>query len=188
MRVAVIDVPASEYTVQREPDLVSIGNKVDRAIETSFPNGKYLLRAVSLDDHPQLSGEDLVRVVLTTGTDKYDPRRPAVGQEEFSSYDYDIQAGPMEIRASRLVLHPEERYPTAFGGIAWHFYHDAKQDRGRSVRIDLLILYDPSMLSRARKIDPRAKRLRKGLDRFLYKFNDPDDKRGALRGIVRVLR
>jgi len=188
MPVRVIEVPAPEYTVAREPDYLSIGHKVDRAIEASFPDGKYILRAVSLDEHPTLSIEELTRIVIRTGTDKYAPRRPAVGQAEFSGYHYDVQAGPIEIRDSRLVVEPGERYPTVFGGIAWHFFHGARLDRGRAVRIDLLMLYDPSAMVRARKFSPTSKSVRRGLNRFLYRFNDPAHKSAGLRGLVRVLR
>jgi len=188
MSVRVIDVSVPEYTVAREPDYASIGKRVDRAIEANFPDGKYLLRAISRDEHPALSFGVLTCIILRTGTDKYAPGHPAVGQDEFSGYDYDIQAGSLEIRGSRLVVERDERYLTVFGGIAWHFYHGAKLDRGRPVRIDLLMLYDPAALVRARKLNPRAKSVRRGLNRFLYKFKDPDHRAAGLRGLVRVLR
>jgi len=188
MSVKVIEVSAPEYTVAREPDYLSIGKSVDRAIEVSFPDGKYILRAISLDEHPTRTLKELTDVVRATGTDKYDPDRRAVGQDEFSGYDYDIQAGQIEIRGSRLVIEPDERYPTVFGGIAWHFYQGAREDRGRPVRIDLLMLYDPTALVRARKLNARAKSVRRGLNQFLYKFKDPDQKRAGLRGLVKILR
>ena len=186
--VILAEVSVPEYTVDREPDFRSLGGKVDRAIEVNFPDGKYVLRAVSLDEHPTLTIAELTRMILTVGTDKYDPQRRSVGQDEFSGYDYDIQAGTIEIRDSRLVIGPEERYRTIFGGTAWHFYHGAKLDRGRPVRIDLIMLYDPTKLVRARKWHPRAKSVRRGLNHFLYKFKDPHHKDAGLRGLVQVLR
>ncbi|MGA8537200.1 MAG: hypothetical protein WB789_07405 [Thermoplasmata archaeon] len=183
-----VEVSVPEYKVGREPDYRSIGGKVDRAIEASFPDGKYVLRAIGLDDHPGLALQDLIQIVLVTGTDKHDPSRRAVGLDEFSGYDYDIQAGPIEIRHSRLVVGADERFATIFGGIAWHFCHGAPLDRGHAVRIDLLILYDPRKVVRARKFHPDSKGVRKGLNRSLYKFVDPKNKRDALRGLVKVLR
>ncbi|HEV2230578.1 MAG TPA: hypothetical protein VGS18_00090, partial [Thermoplasmata archaeon] len=146
------------YRVDREPDFPSIGLVVDRAIEGRFPDGKYILRAIGLDDHPGQSLDTLTQIVLSVGTDKYDPKRQAVGHDEFSGYDYDIQAGPIEIRDSRLVLETEDReLGTVFGSIARHFYRGALIDRGHPVRIDLLMLYDPKLVVRARKTHPGAR-------------------------------
>jgi hypothetical protein len=188
MSTKIVEVRAPEYVVSQEPDYLTIGRRVDRAIEANFPDGKYILRAVGLDDHPGLTIEELVRVTLSTGTDKHDPNRRAVGHEEFSGYDYDIQAGPVEIRDSRLVPAAGMGYPSVFGGVVWHFYHGAPLDRGHAVRIDLLLLYDGASLVRARKVHPNAKRLRKGLKQFLFKFRDPNRKKEALLGLVKVLR
>ncbi len=189
VRVAQVAVP--EYTVATEPDYHAIGVQVDRVIESIFPNGAYIVRAIGLDDHPGMNHDDLMAIVLDTGTDKYDARRKPVGDEEFSGYDYDIQAGEVEIRDSRLVLVGVERKNNArswFGGVAWHFYNGAPLDRGHPVRLDLLMLYDPRKVLRARKLRPRAKGVRPGLDQHLYRFKDRENKRGALLGLVEILR
>ncbi len=186
--VKVVEVAVPEYTLDPEPDYLAIGRKVDQAIEANFPDEKYILRAIGLDDHPGLALDELVRVILATGTDKHDPGRRAVGHDEFSGYDFDIQAGPVEIRHSRLVADANEPFSTIFGGIAWHFYHGAPLDRGHAVRIDILMLYDPKQVIRARKFLPGARGVRKGLNQFLYKFMNPKNKRDALRGLVKVLR
>ncbi len=161
---------------------------MDRAIETCFSDGRYIVRAIGMDEHPELTRQEMARIIVTTGWDKYDTSRRAIGHEEFSGYDYDIQAGPIEIRNSRLVRTAEDRIPTIFGGIAWHFYHGAPLDRGYPVRIDFLMLYDPTKLARARKRFPGAKSVRRGLSRNLYKFREPSHRRTALRGLVEILR
>ena len=188
MPVKVVEVSVPEYSVIREPDYASIGAKVDRVIEASFLDGTYVLRAVGVDDHSGLTVEELTQAILTTGTDKYDPHRESIGNEEFSGYDYDIQAGPIRIRNHKMVIEPDERFPTVFGGIVWHFYNGAPLDRGHPVRIDILMLYDPKCLIRARKFHPRAKGVRKGLNQYLYKFREPMGKKRALLGVVQILR
>lgn len=188
MTPKIVQVAVPRYTVGREPDFVRVGSQVDRALEANFPDGKYVLRAIGLEDHPGLTLDELVDVVRTSGTDKYDPRIKGVSHDEFSGYDYDIQAGPIEIRRSRLVVSPEARYRTVFGEIAWHFYRDAALDRGHAVRIDLLMLYDPHQVKRAHKFHAKARGVRKGLNRWLYKFQDQRDKQHALLGLVKVLR
>ena len=47
-------------------------------MERSFPDGKYILRAIGSDDHSGLSIDELAEIVLKTGTDKYDPNRKGV--------------------------------------------------------------------------------------------------------------
>ena len=188
-RVRIVRVRLPEYTTERPPDYLRIGKKVDRVIERNFPDGKYILRAIGLDGHPGKTLSDLTRVVQETGSDKYDPTRRAVGQEEFAGYDYDIQAGPVEIRGGRVVVdNTDSGIGSIFGGVARHFYEGAALDRGHSVRIDLLLFYDPSKVVRARKRYPRAKVVRRGLNRFLYKFTEPRDKKSALLGLVKILR
>lgn len=189
MPVKIVSVPVPEYTVSREPDYFSIGRKVDRVIEANFPDGTYILRAIGLDDHPGMTLDGLTHVVLETGTDKYDPARAAIGQEEFSCYDYDIQAGPIEIRESRVLVNEmDSGIRSMFGGIVWHFYNGAPQDRGHPVRIDLLLLYDPRDVVGAGKTDPGARGVRPGLAQHLYRFRDRGKKPEALRGLVRVTR
>jgi hypothetical protein len=182
----IIRVPVPEYHVRDRPDYDVIGSKVDQAIGKVLSDGVYIIRSIGLQDHAGLTLDQLVQIVLATGTDKYDSDRTAVGQEEFSGYDYDIQAGPVEVKRGRLE--PDESDDTVFGGIARHFFEGAPLDRGYPVRIDLLLLYDPAKMLRARKRDSGAKGVRKGLNKFLYKFRDPADKKGALVGLVEILR
>lgn len=184
----VATVRAADYTVSRRPAYDAIGRRVDAAILRAFPDGRYILRAIGLDDHPGTTLEQLAAIVLTTGTDKYDPERTAVGHAEFSGYDYDIQAGRIEIRGRRFLPDRSDPSPTLFGGIARHFFEGAPIDRGHPVRIDLLLLYDPRRLVRARRRHPHAKGVRRGLDRFLFRFVEPEDKPRALVGLVKILR
>lgn len=187
--VPVFEVAVPLYRIDREPDFASIGLVVDRAIEARFPDGRYIVRAIGLDDHPGLSLLSLIDIVLGTGTDKYDPHRRAVGQDEFAGYDYHIHAGPVEIRDSRLLLEAEDRaLGTWFGSVARHFYVGARLDRGHAVRIDLLMLYDPALVVPARKTHPGARSVRPGLRRHLYRFKDLSERRSALRGLVKILR
>ncbi|MBD3303830.1 hypothetical protein GF343_01685 [Candidatus Woesearchaeota archaeon] len=188
MAANVIEVHVPEYSVKSKPDYVEIGKKVDKAVEKNFSDGKYIIRAIGSDDHPGLSLHKLTQIILKTGTDKYDPKRKGVAHEDFSGYDYDIQASIIEIRDSKLVIPEDYKYPTEFGDMVWHFYEHTLLDRGYPVRIDLLIIYDPKKLTRAIKIHPKAKSARRGLNKYLYKFKNPENKKDALLGVVKILR
>ncbi len=188
MAAKVTEVHLPEYTTKKKPDYVKLGKKVDRIIEKNFPNGRYILRAVGSEDHPDLTLDKLADIILKTGTDKHDPNRKGVCHDEFSVYDYDIQAGTIKIKNRKLAIPKSYKYPTEFGDIIWHFYEHAPLDRGHIVRIDLLLFYDPKKLKKARKLHPEAQNVRRGLNKYLYKFKEPENKKDALLGIIKILR
>ena len=186
--VKIVEMHLPEYKIKSKPNYVKLGKKVDKVIEKNFPNGKYILRAIGSDDHPKFSIDQLSEMIIKTGCDKYDPKRKAVCQEEFSGYDYDIQAGNITIRKSKLVIPESYKYLTEFGDIIWHFYEHTPFDRGYAVRIDLLLIYDSNKLKKARKFHPKARSIRRGLNHYLYKFKDQKNKRDALLGIIKILK
>jgi len=188
MAMKVVTVAVPEYAVSRKPEYLKIGRLVDEAIEANFQDGRYMYRALSVDDHPGLTLDGLVSVILQVGWDKYDPARKSVCHEQFSVYDYDIQAGSFEIRDAKIVVLPTDTYPTMFGDTAYDFYENAPQDRGYPVRIDLLVLYDSDKLELARLKNPELEGVNLGLAKYLYKFKDRANKKDALLGIVKILR
>jgi hypothetical protein len=186
LKVVAVSVP--EYNVNRKPDYIAIGKKVDRVIESNFTDRKYVYRAIGKDDHPQLTLDELVSIIIKSGTDRYDPERKGVCHEQFSVYDYDLHAGSFEIKNSLIVIEETDTYPTLFGDTAYDFYENAPLDRGYPVRIDLLVLYDPGKLELAKKIDPQAPTVLHPLEKYLHRFKDRKNKVDALLGIVKILR
>jgi len=188
MPAKIISVSVPEYTVAHKPDYLKIGGKVDEVIAKHFRNGKYIYRALGLGDHPGKTLDELASIILTSGTDKYDPHRKAVCHEQFCVYDYDIQAGSFEIRDAKIVIEPTDRFPTLFGDTVYDFYEHTPLDRGYPVRIDLLVLYYPDKMELAQLINPVSPKVRPELEKYLYKFKDRANKKEALRGIIKILR
>lgn len=188
MAAKIIEINLPEYNINKKPNYVKLGKKVDKILEESFPDGKYVLRALGSDDHPNLSLNKLAEIILKTGTDRYDPDRKGVCHDEFSGYDYDIQAGTIKIKNGKLVIPKSYKYQTEFGDIVWHFYEHTPLDRGHAVRIDLLLIYDSRQLKKAKKFHPKSQGVRRGLNNYLYKFKDPEKKKNALLGIIKILR
>ena len=188
MQVKIIEIHLPEYNIKKKPNYVKLGKKVDKIIEKSFPDGKYILRAIGSSDHPKLSLNKLAKIIVKSGCDKYDPKRKAVCYDEFSGYDYDTQAGTITIKKSKLIIPKSYKYPTEFGDIIWHFYEHTPLDRGYSIRIDLLLIYDSTKLKKAKKFHPKSQSVRRGLNHFLYKFKDPKNKKDALLGIIKILK
>jgi hypothetical protein len=188
MSVKIVSVPVPEYTENKKPDYLKIGKIVDKVIEENFSDGRYIYRALSSDDHPDKTPDELVSIITELGTDKYDPSRKSVCHEQYSVYDYDIRAGSFEIRNAKIIVEPTDNYPTLFGDTIYDFYENAPQDRGHSVRIDLLVLYDVNKLEPAKLKNPGSVGVEPRLSKYLYRFKDRDNKQEALLGIVKVLR
>jgi hypothetical protein len=188
MSTIVVSIPVPEYTVKKKPDYLKMGKIVDETIENYFGNGKYIYRALSLDDHPGKTVDELVSIILASGTDKYDPQRKSVCHEQFYVYDYDIQAGSFIIKNSKIVNEPTDTYPTLFGETIYDFYEHAPLDRGYPVRIDLLTIYDEKKMALAKLKSPQFTRVTANMEKYLYTFKDRDNKKDALLGIVKILR
>ena len=188
MTVKIISVSVPEYTVESKPEYLKIGKKVDQVIESNLENRKYIYRAIGIDDHPGLSLDSLVAIILESGTDKYNGERKGVCHEQFSVYDYDIQAGSFEIKDNRIVIEDSDNYPTLFGDTIYDFYEHAPLDRGYPVRIDILMIYNYNSLQQARLIDPESPRVDTRYEKYLYKFKDNVNKKNALLAVVKILR
>jgi hypothetical protein len=188
MKPKVISISLPEYTITQKPDYLKIGQKADAEIEKHFGDGKYTYRAIGLDDHSGKTLDEIVSIILASGTDKYDPARKSVCHEQFCIYDYDIQAGSFEIKDGKIVIEPTDRFPTLFGDTVYDFYEHSPLDRGYPVRIDLLLLYDPDKMESAGLIHPNSPPVSPDLEKYLYKFKDRANKKDALVGIVKILR
>lgn len=188
MAVKILEIALPEYSVNTTPDYLAIGRKVDGLIERSFPDGEYIERAIGMQDHKGMTMDDLVGKILKSGTDKYDPWRKSVLHEEFSGYDYDLQAGTLQIKNSHIINDEPGGLPTFFGSVVRHFYVDTMFDRGYAIRVDLILFYDPAALEIASRRDSESNAVREGLEQFLYKFKYPERKVEALLGIVKILR
>lgn len=182
----IIEIEVPEYNIESKPNYLKIGKKVDRKISKSLPDGKYILRAIGSQDHPKYNLDQLVNLILTIGTDKYDKKRKDVCHDDFSGYDYDIQAGTCEIKNGKFVIDKTLTVPSEFGDIVYHFYEHTPLDRGYPVRIDILMFYKPNQLMQAQKISPKSKECNDNLEKYLYKFLDSDNKTDALAGIVKI--
>lgn len=115
MTVKIIEVHVPEYCLDIKPDYLKVGQKVDAEIEKNLPDGQYIYRAIGKDDHPDLSVNELVKVILELGTDKYDPKRKEACFEEFCMYDHDMHAGSFSIKGHKIVLDRSYEYPSMFG-------------------------------------------------------------------------
>lgn len=179
IKPAIIPLPLPEYTIDTQPDYAALGARIDAVIEKNFSGKDVAIRAISIDDHPQLTLDQLAQIILETGTDKYDPNRKGVGHDDFEPYKPDFQAGFGTV-GKDLV--------NEGAGIIQKFYENVLLDRGYRLRIDLLIVYDLHKLVRAEKDPNTPNTIHPRLESYLFRFKDPEHKPEALLGIVKILR
>ena len=176
----IITISIPEYTIETQPDYKSIGSKIDRAIADNF-EGNFLLRALSMIDHPQYTLDEFVDIILKTGTDKYDPSRKGVAHESFEPYKPDLQAGEVIIKDGQVISEP-------FSEDIRRFYENVLLDRGYRLRIDLLVLYDPKQMVQAEKLDLTKPGTEPHLEQYLWRFKDSKNKPNAVAGIIKILK
>jgi hypothetical protein len=166
----VIDTSISlpEYTVDEKPDSKNIGLKIDVVLRANF-KGEVVIRCLSTVDH-DLGLDELVEKIKETGTDKYDQAREGVGY--FEGKQIDFFGLPADLSRDKPIM--EEFIDD--------FYESAFQDRGKRMRIDLVLVYDKSKLEMVEHLyEGHAES-----DGFIFK--DATNKPAALLGIIRILR
>ena len=107
---------------------------LDTALAAHFPSRHVLVRCISSADHPQLEKEQLIERITETGTDRYDSTRLQVGHEFYGKWTIDFFA--TEVWPGRDSVFPEILKDFAVGAV---------EDRGHSVEIDLVLIYDPDL-------------------------------------------
>ena len=186
MKPSVIHIPAPEYDVSGTPDYARIGGRVDAAMAARLGDGTYVARAIGSSDHEGKTVEELTDLILELGTDKYLPGKPEVAASDFRGYDHDFHGTSFELTGGRIAPDREREIPSLFGDIIYHFREHAPLDRGYPVRIDVLIIYRRAMLQRATLADPSAPRVREGLERHLFRFENRRKKRDAVAAVVQI--
>jgi hypothetical protein len=172
--IPVYTISLPEYRIEPQTDWLAVGRKLDGLIQTSFPEKRIAIRCVGLIDHPGRSLDDLVAIILETGTDRYDPLRKGVHPEFYRDVT-DIFAGPAIVTADGLqtLRAGREPIPSVMGETVELFFDGTLADRGYSIRLDILMIYALDQLE--------------GED-VLYRFKYPDRKQEALLGVIKILR
>lgn len=191
--IPVYEIPLPEYTLEQETDWLAVGGKLDRVIETRFRGRRIAIRGIGLIDHPGWSLDDLVSTILKLGTDKYDPQRKGIHEDFYRPFTVDLFAAPGVV-ADRLRSLRSKDDPSAsvMATILELFCTGALADRGYSIRIDILMIYDLDQLEPVpmkwtpQGVVPAAPPPREESCDFTFKY--PDQKQKALQGVIKILR
>jgi hypothetical protein len=164
-----------EYTVDQEPDHETIGAIVDAFIKSHFTGQCIAVRCVGSGEHADKTHDELVAVIKDLGHDRYDPSRPGDRYENNENKSIDIFALPFDVKADSKI----------FSQFTWPFYHWCIERSGRPVRIDIIIIYDPAKLAQVEFT--YAGREHEGVRTDGFVFSEPENKRAALKAIVKIL-
>ena len=176
----IVKISLPEYTIDKQPNYIEIGAKIDKAMAENF-EGTFLVRELSITDHPQYTLDEFVDIILKTGTDKYDPNRKGVAHESFEPYKLDLQAGKVNVKDGKVI-------GESFSEDVRRFYENVLLDRGYRLRIDLIVIYNPEYLIQAEKLDHTKPGTEPHLEQYLWRFKDQKNKPKAVAGIIKILR
>jgi hypothetical protein len=145
---------------------------------THFQGRRLAIRCIGLVDHPDRTLESLVSTILESGTDKYDPHREGLyyTSDEVSH----IFATSCLVTEEGLKSHEEHLEGSLMAEITLLFYEGARADRGYSVRLDVLMLYDLDQMQPVNDHIPE--------ECYEFSFKHPDRKQEALLGLIKILR
>lgn len=170
--IQILHVSVPDYTIALEPDHKFIGKIIDDVIRYNFADKTIIVRGISSQAHPGMSLDRLIQTIVQNGTDRYNSHQSGDRYEN-------IQNKHIDLFAFRRKVTPRMKL---FKDISWGFYHGAKEIHGRPVRIDLLLIYDATQM----KAVVHQYAGRTDVKRDGYVFRNPDDKAGALLGIVKI--
>lgn len=172
-RPSVYTLATPNHTPGKAPDHETVGRKLDDLLKQHFLGKKVVIRCIGSQDHPGLSLDELTATVVRTGTDKYDPNRMGVGYEEFISKGIrvDFYGVDTEVTKDTKIM----------AQAVWEMHHSAIGDRGFSVHVDLVLIYDAEQLDMVMNLyshHPTS-------DGFVFK--DQSNKQTALLGVIKIL-
>lgn len=175
MTPPVLTISLPEYKTNEKPDVLKIGSKLDNLFEKNFHGKSVVIRCISTQDHPGKILDELADIVLKTGTDKYDATRKGIGYHVGSDQGkhIDFFGTPIDITDHTDIFTLE---------LLNDFYHGAQGDRGYHLRIDLVMIYDPTKLMLVEHLYGDDVEESDG-----FVFKDPEHKSDALLGIIKVL-
>ncbi len=169
-----LSVNLPKYNVDTEPDHKAIGKPVDNLLKEHFMGQKVLIRGIGSMEHPDKSADEVIEIIKTTGTDRYDSKRIGDRYTNVGDKYFDLCA------LRRTISDRSE----IFWQLSWSFYSSPLKERGYPVRVDILTIYDPKQL-KAVTYSPIGHKDRIMRDGFVFK--NPGNKAAAILGIIKII-
>lgn len=174
-QIPVYEIHLPEYQVDTEPDHEAVGAKVDDFIKQHFIGQHIAVRCLGSCEHPGKTIDEMVEIIKKLGHDRYDPNREGDRYENNEGKKIDIFAFDYHIDKDSKI----------FSVFTWPFYHWCKERSGKPVRIDIVIIYDPSRLEQIEFTYAGRESEGKRSDGFVFK--NAENKVEALKAIIKIL-
>ena len=173
--VPVYEIHLPEYTIDKEPDHEAIGAKVDALIKQNF-SGQYIaIRCISSEEHPDKTTDEMIEIIKGLGHDHYDPKRKGDRYENNEGKKIDIFAFDYHVEADTKM----------FSVFTWPNYHLTWREPYHPIRIDIIIIYDPTKFEQIEF--SYAGREHEEMRSDGWVFKDPEHKAEAIKGIIKIL-
>ncbi|MEK7105408.1 MAG: hypothetical protein AAB865_01860 [Patescibacteria group bacterium] len=171
--VYTIDLP--EYQVDKEPDHEKIGGKVDAFIKQYFLGQHIAIRCISSWEHQGKTTDEVIEIIKKLGHDRYDPSRTGDRYENNEGKNIDIFAFDYHVEPDTKM----------FSVFTWPNYHLTWREPHRPIRVDIVMIYDPTKLEQIEFT--YAGREEEGLRSDGFIFMDQEHKPEALKAIIRII-
>jgi hypothetical protein len=173
MRIPVYSISIPEYKVGTKPDSEKIGAKVDKLIKKYFLGKRVAIRCLGSQEHKRKSAANLINIIKQLGYDRYDSQRKGDRYENVENKKIDFFAIDFNIKEKTKIMEkfiePFYLYPPLIRG-------------AKPIRLDIVIVYD---LSKLRRVLHQYYG-RRDIKRDGFVFKDPENKKDALLGIIKL--
>ena len=173
-KLKTITITIPDYKADEKPEIIRVGAKLDSLLAEHFSGKHVVLRCIGTRDHPGKTLDEIAKIVLHSGTDKYDPHRKGIGYEIGSN-----QGKHIDFYGTEVVVRPDTDIFTR--DLLSDFYDGAIGDRGYHIRIDLVIVYDAAKLTKVEHLYGQDIEESDG-----YVFNELLHKTDALLGLIKI--
>ena len=168
----VYTVSIPDYKTEGKPTYEKWGLSIDTVLRLNFFGKKIAVRYLSTEDHAGMSAEELIKIIETTGTDKYDPnRKMSVAHDFYAEKGIDLFAVKAdvddELNISAQALED--------------FFEGAIMDRGYAIQPNVLVVYDRDQLETISIVYDD------GVGEDGYKFKNAEKKADAVLGFIKIV-
>lgn len=172
MKIPVYPIKLKEYQVKTKPDFVNIGKKLDKVIKKHFSGKKVAIRCLSSKDHNK-SVAEIIKIIKEKGTDRYNSKIKGDRYDNIGNKKIDIFALDFKVSSKSVIME----------NFIEPFYVFPMESGEKPIRINIVIIYDFSKLKRVMHQYEGREDIKK--DGFIFK--DPNNKKDALLGIIKIL-
>lgn len=172
MNAPVYSIILPEYSIDSEPDHKVIGKPVDDLLKEHFMGQTILIRALGSMEHEGKTIDELIEIIKKTGTDRYDPNR--IGDRYANK-----EGKHIDLYALKRTISPKSEI---FWQLSWSFFNSPLKERGYSVKVDIITIYDPAKLKAVVHQPENSEHLK----REGFVFRDTEHAAEAVKAIIKI--